>query len=227
MPGTSTEAHPTKIDFAGGHARLVLRFQGKGVDALRQEAGIHRVQRVPDNERRGRVHTSTVGVVVLADRPVAQADGDLMRDEDLRMEWFNGTTKAGGQHHQKNACCCRLIHVPTGKVRTAQTRSRKESLRLAKEAMLADLRQSQASAAHAQYNAARHAGLRGQDDFAGPLGGRGAPRRRTWRFQDDRVVDHETGKEGNARRLLAGGMDALWREGAGNVDEPRSHPKAR
>lgn len=118
------------------------------------------------------------------------------------MEWFNGTTKAGGQHHQKNATCCRLIHLPTNITRTAQTRSRENSQQLAMAALSADLDRLMLSTQAAAANCLRrsHVGS----------GARGAEKRRTWRFQEDSVSDHVTGKRARATEVMGGRFDLLW-----------------
>lgn len=168
---------------------------------MEAEAGGHRVQRVPDNERQGRVHSSTVTVVVLDPLDVASGAWQHQADDDFEVHWFNGTVKAGGQFRNKTATACRLVHVPTGLVRTAQTRSRENSQRLAREAMDADLQRLGHQAQRDRTNAARRlqAGC-----------GERADRRRLWAFQRGRVDDFLTDKSIPLREALRGGVDALW-----------------
>lgn len=172
-----------------------------GADRLDREAGAVRVQRVPRTERNGRVHSSTVTVAVL--KPGVEADLSAFGrrdDSDFRVEWYNGTVKAGGQHHQKNATCCRITHLPTGIVRTAQTRSRENSLRLAMEAIHADLDRQAAAIGHRAQNDTRRAQVGS---------GERADKRRTFRFRDDRAVDHVTGKTASCAKVMAGRFDLL------------------
>lgn len=181
---------------------MLLEIRGAGADLLDGEAGAVRVQRIPATERSGRVHSSTVTVAVM--RPGAEESGPESRrgPADFRIEWYNGTVKAGGQHHQKNATCCRMIHVPTGLVKTAQTRSRANSLQEARAAMDAELdRRGAASAASARN------GLRREQVGTGQR----ADKRRTFRFQDDRATDHVTGKTAACSAVMAGRFRLLAR----------------
>jgi peptide chain release factor 1 len=155
------------------------------------------VQRVPVTERRGRVHTSTVTVSVLDDE---DEGGVVVRDEDLRHRWFSGTG-AGGQHRNKHQCCLELIHVPTGVSRTAQGRSREDNAREARAALEQALGQEMRTTRHGARNEMRAAQI--------GLGMR-ADKRRTYRFQDDRVVDHESGKSMKASHFMRGRIDGLW-----------------
>lgn len=166
-----------------------------------REAGAIRVQRIPVTERSGRVHSSTVTVAVLAVESGADLSAYLRRgDADFRVEWYNGTIKAGGQHHQKNATCCRLTHLPTGIVKTAQTRSRDNSMRLAMETLVADLDRQAADAGHQAHNSTRRSQVGS---------GQRADKRRTFRFQDNRATDHVTGKSAPCAKVMAGRFDLL------------------
>lgn len=180
-------------------------MEGKDLRRLDNEAGAQRLQRVPPTERQGRVHSSTVTVTVLGDNAQsAEATAPFLRRQpaDYKMEWFNGTTKAGGQHHQKCATCCRMTHVPSGIVRTAQTRSRVNSQQLAQAALNEEL-DGLASQVHGKLvNGVRKAQV--------GTGERAGVKRRTWRFQEDAVVDHITGKRARAVDVMAGRFDLLW-----------------
>ena len=91
---------------------------GKGAySRLKFESGVHRVQRVPDTEASGRIHTSTATVVVLPE--VGDVEIDL-NPADIKMEVFRASG-AGGQHVNKTSSAVRLIHVPTGTVAECQT----------------------------------------------------------------------------------------------------------
>lgn len=121
---------------------------------------------------------------------------------DFRIEWFNGTTKAGGQHHQKNATCCRLTHIPTGVVRTSQTRSRANSRNEAMRAMLEEL-----DLLAAQSKGRERNGIRKEQVGNGERAG---AKRRTWRFQEDVILDYATGKRARASEVIGGRFDLLW-----------------
>lgn len=151
---------------------------------------------MPYNER-NRVHTSTVTVAVLE----AGASTELLLNEDeLQIQWYSGTG-AGGQHRNKHQNSCRLKHTPTGIVVTAQCRSRQNSLEQAKAELLSRLKsqtQSNQAQAHNQLRKGQvGSGMRGD-------------KIRTYRFQDDKVVDHKTGKSALCSKVMKGNFDLLW-----------------
>lgn len=167
------------------------------------EAGGHRLQRIPPTERKGRVHSSSVTVAVFdGDRVADGGDNAKRADKDFRIEWYNGTIKAGGQHHQKNATCCRLIHIPTGIVRTSQTRSRKSSYKLAMESMNSELDRLMIAGENQAKNSLRRSQM--------GSGERSSEKRRTWRFQADEVVDHVTGRSMRSQEAMNGKISKLW-----------------
>lgn len=181
-----------------GHQRIVLEIHGDRLDKLDRESGGHRFQRVPPTERRGRVHTSTVTVAVLAGRSAPSSVRPL-EPSDLRVEWFSGTGK-GGQHRNKHQNCCRMVHLPTGIVRTATGRERGANRREALDALTRAVREREGESAHAAVNEVRR----------GQLGsGERGDKIRTYRAQDDRVVDHRSGRTARFRDVMAGEMAAL------------------
>lgn len=125
---------------------------------------------------------------------------DLRRPEDFEISFFSGTGP-GGQNRNKVQASARIVHRPTGVVRTAQTRSRENSVRLAMEALHAAL--------DAQTQEAESAVLRHTRQSQIGLGERG-DKRRTYRFQDDQVLDHLTGRRARATEVLKGNFAALW-----------------
>ena len=95
----------------GGYKEISFMITGKGVySRLKFESGVHRVQRVPDTESSGRIHTSTVTVAVL---PVVEDVEIEINPSDIKMEVFR-SSGAGGQHINKTSSAVRLIHIPTG-----------------------------------------------------------------------------------------------------------------
>lgn len=165
---------------------------------LSQETGGHRIQRVPPTERKGRVHTSTVTVAVID----PQLPKFELSEKDIRVEWFSGTGK-GGQHRNKHQNSCRLIYEPTGLIVTAQCRSRQNSYDEALSTLTARLKtefeqkvqQSQAMDRKNQVGS----GQRGD-------------KARTYRFQDDKVFDHESNKTAQCSKVLKGHFDLLWKK---------------
>ena len=102
----------------GGYKEISFMLTGKGVySRLKFESGVHRVQRVPDTESSGRIHTSTSTVAVL---PVVEDVEIDINPADIKMEVFRASG-AGGQHVNKTSSAVRLIHVPTGIVAECQT----------------------------------------------------------------------------------------------------------
>lgn len=145
------------------------------------------------------MHSSTVTVAVLT--PTTLYLPEHRREAtDFRLEWFSGTG-AGGQHRNKHANSARIVHVPTGLVKTAQTRSRNNSQAQAMSAMIAELDQRLVSAGHTAVNHVR------QEQIG--IGER-ADRRRTWAFQRDQVDDHLTGKRMSCTKACQGYLDRLW-----------------
>lgn len=143
------------------------------------------------------MHSSTVTVAILdpLERRVVE-----FNDRDFRVEWYSGTG-AGGQHRNKHQNSCRITHVATGTVVTSQCRSRENSLEEAKATIVARLgvRSEQAQ------NSTR-AEVRRNQVGSGERG----DKRRTYRFQDDRTKDHETGREASTTKVMAGNFDLLW-----------------
>ena len=102
----------------GGYKEISFMITGKGAySRLKYESGVHRVQRVPDTESSGRIHTSTATVAVL---PVVEDVEIEINPADVRMEVFRASG-AGGQHVNKTSSAVRLIHEPTGIVAECQT----------------------------------------------------------------------------------------------------------
>lgn len=186
-----------------GNAFLCLTVSGKGVARLDNETGGHRVQRIPAGERRGRTHSSTVTVAVLDQRtPDALAPLRQRHRQDFAIAFFSGTGP-GGQNRNKVQASARITHLPTGLVRTAQTRSRQASERAAMQALHQELDRLEGQVTERAMQA-----VRSRQVGSGERG----DKRRTYRFQDNRVLDHVTGKSTRTRLAMNGGLDALWPE---------------
>jgi peptide chain release factor 1 len=176
---------------------LHLEIQGTDLSGLENEAGGHRIQRVPPTERKGRVHTSTVTVAVIADNAVAVSE---IPDADLKIEWYSGTG-CGGQYRNKHQNSCRITHIPSGIIVTSQQRSRKNSLALATDEVNRRVSEAQKSIVDSEIATNRKqqvgSGMRGD-------------KIRTYRFQDDVVKDHVTNKSASLKKVLAGNFSLLW-----------------
>lgn len=164
------------------------------------EAGGHRFQRVPPTEKKGRVHTSTITVAVMDGS--AQADPKLFmrRDEDFHFEIFK-STGPGGQHRNKTSTGVKCWHLPTGHKQERTTKSQHNNKVAAKAAliqMLDDMAQGQVDSEKSSARKSQvGSGMRGD-------------KRRTYRTQDDTVVDHVTGKSHRFKKVMKGEINRLW-----------------
>jgi peptide chain release factor 1 len=176
---------------------LSIEVEGDDLSELNHEPGGHRIQRVPPTERQGRVHSSTVTVSVLDKLVKTTVEWN---NKDFKIEWYSGTG-AGGQHRNKHQNSCRLTHLPTGTVVTAQCRSRENSLDEAKATILTRL-----STGQARTEGATHAAVRRLQVGSGERG----DKIRTYRFQDGTVKDHQTGRSAQIEKVMAGNFHLLW-----------------
>ncbi|KAI0262626.1 hypothetical protein BC834DRAFT_890996 [Gloeopeniophorella convolvens] len=172
----------------GGFKDAILEVKGPGVyDALRWESGVHRVQRVPETEASGRVHTSTVAAVVLPLSEESQSDGtdDLFKLEDVRVEVMRARG-AGGQHVNKTESAVRLTHIPTGiTVSMQDERSQHQNKRRAFQVLRARLMDVKLLKDQAERRATRRNLVRTADR---------SEKVRTYNYPQNRVTDHRLGK---------------------------------
>ncbi len=183
----------------GGFREIVFEVRGTGAySRLKYESGTHRVQRVPETEAQGRIHTSTATVAVL---PEAEDVEVQVNEGDLRVDIFHAGS-AGGQNVNKVETAVRLTHLPTGIVVTcqderSQLKNRQKAMAVLR-ARLLDLAQREQAA---EITETRRAQV-----------GRGerAEKIRTYNFPQDRVTDHRVGLTlHNLPRLLDGELDEL------------------
>ena len=185
----------------GGVKEADFILSGDGAySRLKFESGVHRVQRVPETESGGRIHTSTATVAVLPEMETVDVD---LREEDIEMQVYRASG-AGGQHANKTSSAVRLIHKPTGIVAACQEERSQLQNRAKCMAMLASKlyemeRQRVESAVTSERRAQVGTGMRNE-------------RIRTYNFPQNRVTDHRLtgeGKNFNIDAVINGDLDGL------------------
>lgn len=175
-----------------------IKIQGLGVfDALKNESGVHRVQRVPVTEKRGRIHTSTATVVVLPE--IAETEIQI---NPADLEWsFTTGGGHGGQNVNKVSTAVRLVHKPTGTIAEAreerfQEQNRQIALSLLRS-RLWERMEAEKMKTIAGYRSVIGRGMR-------------AEKIRTYNFPQDRVTDHRIGKSwGKLETIVDGDLDRV------------------
>jgi peptide chain release factor 1 len=164
----------------GGYKEIISRVSGEGVyGALKFESGAHRVQRVPETESQGRIHTSACTVAVMPEADEAEAIE--INKADLRVDTFR-SSGAGGQHVNKTDSAIRITHLPTGIVVECQEERSQHKNRAKAMSFLQSRLKNMEAEKQAQSQAAARKSLVGSGDRS--------ERIRTYNFPQGRVTDH-------------------------------------
>ncbi|MCL5004029.1 MAG: PCRF domain-containing protein [Patescibacteria group bacterium] len=164
-----------------------------------EEAGVHRVQRVPKTEKSGRIHTSTASVVVLPSVPPVQIN---LRPDDIKFEAYRASSQ-GGQNVQKVSTAVRLTHLPTGIVVTCQEerlqhQNRERAMKLL-QSKLYQLMQEQRTDSINSLKRDQVGSVERSDKI------------KTYNFPQDRLTDHRTGQtRHNLESILNGNLDKVF-----------------
>ena len=166
----------------GGIKEVSFMIEGFGAySRLKFESGVHRVQRVPETESGGRIHTSTVTVAVL---PEAEDVEIEINPADLKIDTFRASG-AGGQHINKTSSAIRITHLPTGTVvecqdERSQYKNKDKAMKVLKSRLLSEKQQEQSGAIAAERKSQVGTGDRSE-------------RIRTYNYRENRVTDHRIG----------------------------------
>ena len=183
----------------GGVKEAIFSVDGAGAyNRLKYESGVHRVQRVPETETQGRIHTSTATVAVMPQAEEVDFELDM---KDLRIDTFR-SSGAGGQHINKTSSAIRVTHLPTGMVvecqnERSQFQNKDKALEILRSRLLAQKQKEQQDA----INASRQ-GQVGTGDRSEKI--------RTYNFPQDRCTDHRIGLTvHNLDKIMDGNLDEV------------------
>jgi len=183
----------------GGYKTFISKIEGEDCfNALKQESGVHRVQRIPKTEKAGRVHTSTVTVALL---PIVEAKEVQINPNDLEVT-FSRAGGPGGQNVNKVETAVRILHKPSGIVVSSRAeRSQHANRETAMGVLRAKLYEMQQEKTVGNITEARREQV-GTADRSEKI--------RTYNFPDDRITDHRIGKKWhNIEKILEGDMGKI------------------
>lgn len=183
----------------GGYKEISFIIEGMGAfSKLKYERGVHRVQRVPETESGGRIHTSTVTVAVLPEAEDVELE---INPADLKIDTFRASG-AGGQHINKTSSAIRITHLPTGTVvecqdERSQYKNKDKALKVLKSRLLQEKKDLQAGSIAAERKSQVGTGDRSE-------------RIRTYNYHENRVTDHRIGLTiYKLSEVLGGSLDQL------------------
>lgn len=183
----------------GGYKEITFSVNGEGAySRFKYESGVHRVQRVPETESQGRVHTSTVTVAVLPEADDVELD---INEKDLKIDVFR-SSGAGGQHINKTSSAIRITHLPTGMVvecqdERSQFKNRDKAMKVLRSRLLEQKQQAQDDEIAANRRSQVGTGDRSE-------------RIRTYNYPEGRISDHRIGLTiYRLEQVLNGNLDEI------------------
>ncbi len=182
-----------------GYKTFIAQIKGAGVlDSLKQESGVHRVQRVPETEKSGRIHTSTASVAVM---PVVEPKEVSISPSDLEVSFFR-SSGPGGQNVNKVETAVRIVHKPTGLVVSSQAaRTQNANREQAMEILRSKIHEAETARQNEELGDIRRDQI-GSADRAEKI--------RTYNFPQDRITDHRIKKKfSNIEDILNGDLGKI------------------
>lgn len=198
--GFGVEMTSESFNDAGGYKEVIFEIKGDGAySRFKYESGVHRVQRIPQTEKNGRVHTSTVTVAVM---PEAEDVEIEIREEDLEITACRASG-AGGQHVNKTNSAIRVVHIPSGlAVECQDQRSQLQNKIKAISVLKARLFAAEEAKRQAEESTARLAQV-GSGDRSEKI--------RTYNYPQDRITDHRIGANfSNIPVVMAGDLGDIF-----------------
>lgn len=200
LQGWKTEIINERPGEHGGYKEIIARIEGRNVyERLKFESGAHRVQRVPETETQGRIHTSACTVAIMPE--LEEVDEVALNKADLRIDTFRASG-AGGQHVNKTDSAIRITHLPSGLVVECQDERSQHKNRARAMSLLQSKLMSEAQAEQQQEESDARRQLVGSGDRSEKI--------RTYNFPQGRVTDHRIKLTlYNLAEIMAGELGAV------------------